>query len=347
MIESLLKGLVPERVRTYGRFESRPQVVDPLEAFAGVEQRLRRLRLKEWIGFTLIHPELYSSLVMQDAHYLASSEIYAFDRRRGELHEHASNARGGSPALPRELFGGECVYTRPGYELVYTFGAEHQTHRISFDIAASRRAPAMHGELTLDGAGRPPPLSVSSRLPGGAMYTHKRLYPASGSIHVGESRFVFDPARDLAILDEHRSFLPYQTRWLWGTFAHIGLDGPVGANFISRAGGAADPEESCVWTRHAVEPLDDVTFAPQSAGPRSAGPRSARSGSPWRVWSADGRLDVVFEPDGRKDVRHQLLVAAIDYFQLFGRYSGTLRSAGRTHTLQGVHGVCECMLARL
>jgi hypothetical protein len=148
---------------------------------------------------------------------------------------------------------------------------------------------------------------------------------------------MFDPARDLAVLDEHRSFLPYQTRWLWGTFAHIGLDGPVGANFISRAGGAADPEESCIWTPHATEPLDDVSFAPESAGLLSA----------WRMWSADGRLDVVFEPDGRKDVKHQLLLAAIDYFQLFGRYTGTLRSAERTHILPGVHGVCECMLARL
>jgi hypothetical protein len=151
VVEPLLNGLVSERVRTYGRFASRPRVVDPLRAFAGVEQRLRRLRLKEWIGFTLIHPELYSSLVIQDAHYLASSEIYTFDGRRGELHEHTSNARGGSPTLP-------------------------------------------------------PPLSVSSWLPGGAMYTHKRLYPASGSIRVGDSEFVFDPARDLAILDEHGRF---------------------------------------------------------------------------------------------------------------------------------------------
>ena len=337
MIEPLLNGLLPERVRTCGRFESRPQVVDPLEAFAGVERRLRRLRLKEWIGFTLIHPDLNCSLVMQDAHYLASSEIYTFDRRRDHLHEHASNARGGSPTLPRELFGSQCVYARPGYEVVYAFGAERGTHRISLDIAATRRGPAMHGELTLDGTGAPPPLSVSSRLPGGAIYTHKRLYPASGSIRVGDSEFVFNPARDLAILDEHRSFLPYQTRWLWGTFAHIGLDGPVGANFISRARGAAEPEESCIWAPHAAEPIDDVSFAPQSADPLS----------PWRVWSADGRLDVIFEPDGRKNVKHQLLIAAIDYFQLFGRYTGTLRSAERTHTLRGVHGVCECMLARL
>ena len=337
MIESQLTSLVSTRVRTYGRFESRPQVVNPLDAFEGVERRLRRLRLKEWLGFTLIHPELYSSLVIQDAHYLASSEIYAFERRRGELHQHASNSRGGSLPMPLELFGSECVYARPGYKVACAFGAERGTHRISLDIAASRRALAMRGELTLDGAGAPPPLSVSSRLPGGAMYTHKRIYPARGSIRVGDSEFVFDPARDLAILDEHRSFLPYRTRWLWGTFAHIGLDGPVGANFISRAGNAAEPEESCIWTPQGAEPLKDVSFAPQSADPLS----------PWHIWSDDGRLDVVFEPDGRKAVKHQLLLAAIDYFQLFGRYTGTLRSAERTHTLRGVHGVCECMLARL
>ncbi len=337
MIEPQLTSLVSERVRTYGRFESRPQAVNPLDAFVGAEQRLRRLRLKEWIGFTLIHPELYSSLVIQDAHYLASSEIYAFDHRRGELHQHASNTRGGSLAMPLELFGSESLYIRPDYKLAYAFGPEHGTHRISLDIAAARRAPAIRGELTLDGAGTSLPLSVSSRLSGGAMYTHKRIYPVSGAIRAGDSEFVFDASRDLAILDEHRSFLPYRTRWLWGTFAHIGLDGPVGANFISRAGGAAEPEESCIWTPHAVESLEDVSFAPQSADPLS----------PWHVWSADGRLDVVFEPDGRKDVKHQLLLAAIDYFQLFGRYTGTLRSAERSHTLRGVHGVCECMLARL
>jgi hypothetical protein len=188
VINPQLSNLLSERVRTYGHFDSRPQVVDPLGAFVGLEQRLRRLRLKEWIGFTLIHPELYSSLVMQDAHYLASSEIYTFDRRRrGQLHEHASNAWGGSVTMPLELLGSECVYARPGYQLVYAFGPELGTHRIALDIAASRRAPAIRGEL----------------------------------------------------------------------------------------------------------------------------------------------------------------LAAIDYFQLFGRYTGTLRSVERTHMLRGVHGVCECMLARL
>jgi hypothetical protein len=330
-------NLVSEGTRAFGRFKARPAVVNPLDEFGELEQRLRRLRLKEWIGFTLVHPDLYASLVVQDAQYLASSEIYAFDRRRGGLYEHASTARGGSVGLPRELVRSACVYSRPGYEIAYEFGSAGDTYQILINVAASKRSPTMQGELTLHAADASPPLSVSSRLPGGRMYTHKALYPVSGTLRVGDVEFVFDPSRDLAILDEHKSFLPRHTRWLWGTFGRIALDGIVGANFVSRPELAGEPGESCIWTPVDAEPLSDISFAPESADPLA----------PWHIWSADGRLDVVFEPEGRKQVKHQLVVAAIDYFQLFGRYSGELRGTERTYSLRDVHGVCECMLATL
>jgi hypothetical protein len=65
--------------------------------------------------------------------------------------------------------------------------------------------------------------------------------------------------------------------------------------------------------------------------------------SAWRVTSRDGRLDVTFEPEGRKDVKHQLGVFAIDYFQLFGRFRGAVGG----YPVGGVHGVCESFRARL
>lgn len=80
-------------------------------------------------------------------------------------------------------------------------------------------APPSRADLSLDGGSAPPPLSVSTRLPDGTMYTHKTAFPASGTLRVGGSEFSFDPTRDLAILDEHQSALPYQTRWVWGTYA--------------------------------------------------------------------------------------------------------------------------------
>ena len=333
-------SLVEGWARRYGRLEARPSVVNPLDEFTGLTRRLRGLRLKEWIGFTLLHPDWYSSLILQDAHYLASSEIYAYDRAAHVLHQHAATLRSSSLSMPAALLGSTYTVRRGGYAIAYAFAEADGEHRLTFDVAATPTAPAIAGELRLDAAHAGPPLSVSSRLPGrrARMYTHKALFPVGGVLRVGDKKILFDPERDLAILDEHRSLLPYRTNWLWGTFALPTPDGPVGANFVDRPEVPGEPEESCVWTPRACEPLADITFAPADPADPNA---------PWHITSADGRLEVTFTPEGRKQVKHQLGIFAIDYFQLFGRYTGTLRGGDTTHQITAVHGVCESMRARL
>jgi hypothetical protein len=332
--------------RHEGRFAARPTDVNPLDAYTGPRRAWRRLRLKEWVGFTLMHPDIYCSMIIQDAHYIASSEIYAYDRAAGVLHQHAANAGGGSPQLPARLYGGHCAFSKGGHSLRYDFDQPTGSHRIAIDIAATATAPAFSGELILNGTRASAPLSVSAGLAGGAMYTNKVIYPAGGVLRVGDREVVFDPARDLAILDEHRSFLPYRTSWVWGTFATQTPAGIVGANFAHRTQQPGTQEESCLWTpsRNAAaatpgraEPLADITFTPASDDPKAG----------WHIASADGRLDVTFEPEGRKDVKLQLGLFAMDYYQAFGRYRGVVRGADGTHEISGVHGVCETMKARL
>lgn len=159
--------LVEGGVRRYGRWAARPAAVDPLEEFPRLSRRLRSLRLKEWVGFTLVHPDWYSSLIIQDAHYLSSSEIYAYDRARRVLHQQAS-ASAGSIGLPAGLFGERVEYRRRGYRLSYDLATPGGgRHRLRFEIAGTAQAPSFEGELELDGREASPPLSVSSRLPGG------------------------------------------------------------------------------------------------------------------------------------------------------------------------------------
>ncbi|HSR83242.1 MAG TPA: DUF2804 family protein [Streptosporangiaceae bacterium] len=333
-----LGKLVEGDVRRYGRLSDRPATLNPLDEFGGLSRALHRLRLKEWVGFTLLHPDMYASLIMQDAQYLASSEIYAYLSARSALFQHAANARGGSLNLPAGLAGSHPAFDRRGYRLEYEFaGTSSGRHTLRFDIAATDKAPAFQGELELDAAKASAPLSVSSRLPGGRMYTHKAIYPAEGVIRVGDQKVAFEGARDLAILDEHKSLLPYRTTWLWGTFALRVAGGIAGANFADRPSIPGDEEESCIWTPGACDPLADIEFRQQGHG----------TGAPWQICSRDGRLDVIFEPEGRKQVRHQLGIFAVDYFQLFGHYRGTLRGADRTYEIHDVHGVCESMRARL
>lgn len=330
--------LVDGGTRRYGRFGARPANLNPLDEFSGLSRPLRRLRLKEWAGFTLVHPGWFSSLIMQDANYLASSEMYACERATGALYQHAATAGGGSLRMPATLPGSKPVFRKSGYRLEYEFSADGAPHRLRIDIAATAKAPAFRGELELHGDRASTPLSVSHKMPGGKLYTHKAVFPASGALRVGDAEIVFDPARDLAILDEHKSFLPYRTNWLWGTFAAQGTSGVTGANLCARPALPGEEEESCLWVPGACEPLADVTFTPSGTGTLQ----------PWHVVSADGRMDVTFTPEGRKGVRHQLGLFEIDYFQLYGTYRGTMRGLdGTGYTVDGTHGVLESMRARL
>jgi hypothetical protein len=279
-------------------------------------------------------------MILQDAGYLASAELYLANRATGAALGYAANATGGSLRLPADLFAGRVEFSRGGFGLEYLFARERGEHRITVDLAAHEGTPALVGELVLDAraGAASADLAVSARLPHGAMYTTKALFPVSGALRVGADEVDFDPARDVAILDEHRSRLPYRTWWTWGTFAWHDEDGLVGANLATRPSVAGQEEECGLWSPGTCEALADVTFA-QASG--------ADPLRPWAVTSRDGRVDVVFAPQGHKDVDVNLGVVAMRYRQRYGRYRGTIVTAGRRREVVDVPGVLEDMHARL
>ncbi|TFV46884.1 DUF2804 domain-containing protein [Blastococcus sp. TF02A-35] len=336
--------LVESGSRHYGWFDARPRDVNPVDEFRGLGRRWHDFRLKEWVGFTLVHPEVAGAMIIQEAKYLASSEFYVRDLGSQQLTEFAVNARGGFAQLPRVLLdGAHCEFTKPGYSLQYDFDDAGGSHRIRFEFAATEQSEAVSGDLVLDVRGASPALSMSARLPRRtSLYTHKRIFPASGHVTVGSRTYRFDPAKHLAVIDEHRSHLAYRTEWTWGTFATRLPEGIVGANFATRPQLPEEFEESGIWTPDAAEPLRGITFTPDPGDP------PADLTAPVTVVDADGRLDLVFTPEGHKAVRHQLVVAAIRYAQMYGRYFGTIRARdGREWAVDGVPGVLERMDARM
>lgn len=333
-----MDALVEGGTRLDGRLGERPERVNPLDLYAGSRRRLKALRLKQWVGFTLLGAEFASSLILQDAGYLASSEIYVRSLRTGRLTEHARNVRAGSLRLAERLYGSRPEISVPGYRIAYEWGAAGGDHRVEVGVAAAGDDAGIRMSLTLHGASASAPLSVSADLPGGAMYTHKLAFPVSGHVEAAGERFELDPARDLALLDEHRTFLPYRTSWTWGTFAQQLPAGIVGANFARRPVVAGTEEESALWVPGSCEPLSEITFDRSSDADLAT----------WRMTSADGRLEATFTPEGHKSVRHQLVLAEIDYHQWFGTYDGVVRSTdGTAYEVSGARGVCETMRARL
>ncbi|BBY53206.1 DUF2804 family protein [Mycobacterium koreense] len=331
--------LVGGGVRRYGRFAQRFRDTNPLDAYRGIARLWHRWRLKEWVGFTLIHPQLSGAMIMQDAKYLASSELFVRDRSTGGAAEKAVTLRGGGVTLPDELLhGGTCTVAKRGYLLRYDFDERAGTGTVQFDCAADASGPAISGTLTLHLREAAPALSISAKItPSIDYYTFKQPFPVQGTLTLGEHRYRFDPERDFAIIDENRSHFPYSTSWTWGTFATRAAGGIVGSSFVDRAEFSDADDESSNWVPGQVEPLAGIEFDCGFSDPAPPG----------RVRDRDGRLDVTFTPDWRKDVKVNLLAAAIDYTQLSGTYCGTVTSlAGETVRFDAVPGVLERMRTR-
>ncbi len=64
--------------------------------------------------------------------------------------------------------------------------------------------------------------------------------------------------------------------------------------------------------------------------------------SPWRIRSEDGRVDLVFQPEGQRAQTIDLMLIASRYVQPFGSFSGKLHGV----TLDGLAGVTEDHVAR-
>ncbi|MDR1427429.1 MAG: DUF2804 domain-containing protein [Bifidobacteriaceae bacterium] len=327
-------SVVENGQRHWGRFLRTPNCANPTQAFSGAKGAFESFRTKEWAGFTITHREFFSSMIIQDAKYLLSSEWYLYDIEHKTLAQHAANRPPGAVKLPSDLLHSRVDFAAKGYRIGYEL--DDRQIALSLDLADTTTGPRVSGEILLDVAGAGPPLVVSTRLPKGSMYTNKIIFPASGAVRVGDREYTLDPAVDFAILDEHKSHLPYRTTWTWGTFALPVNGGYAGANFAIRPSLPGQEEESCIWTPDAAEPLANVEFV------------EVHDNSPlrWEVRSADRRLDLAFSPIGHKRVDQQLVFAAIHYSQMYGTYSGTLRGANAIWELEGVHGVLEDMAMR-
>ena len=95
--------------------------------------------------------------------------------------------------------------------------------------------------------------------------------------------------------------------------------------------------ESAVW----------VDGPPCGAGPvHFEGDFSDRD-APWHIRSADGGLDLVFTPEGRRAQNIDLKLVASRYVQPFGTFRGHLTAAsGERIEVEGLPGVTEEHSAR-
>lgn len=313
-------------------------------------------RNKRWDYWAILAGDLVVSAVYADVDYLGLADIWWC--------ELSSGTQGGA-AVQRPLARGIHLPDRPGSEpLIVHSGnldmaiedAADGSTRISAtwverDGSAGRldaivELPARHESLNV----------VIPWNEKRFQYTSKhQARPARGVLESGGKLWEFtndpenDPENEQAnnpeklgeaksqawgVLDVGRGRWPYRTIWNWAGGAGLSEEGAViGLQFGGKwTIGTGSTENGVIVNGRLTKIGVELDWAYRWEDPMS----------PWHVTSPDGSVDAVLTPRFDKHTRVQAAVLATETHQVFGNWSGTIRSDdGTRHAFDGIQGFAE------
>ncbi len=183
------------------------------------------------------------------------------------------------------------------------------------------------------------PMSLCTRIGrNGWVYAHKVAgVPVTGRIRFEGAELDLATARSFGHHDFSAGYMRRETFWNWACLSGESADGrPVGLN-VSCGVNETSFTENCFWLDGRIHRLGLCHFEYDWDRPLE----------PWRVTSNDGRLDLTFESEGQHRERLDLGLAASDFKQIFGRFSGELRTEdGERIAIRAVRGFVEDQYAK-
>lgn len=269
----------------------------------------RKLHHKRWHYVGLGNAQLFIGVAIVDLGWACSAFAYLFDRRRRTLL--ADWSQDGLPALQAgvgdaPLTGADAWFRGPGARL----SLRHDSGDL-LRLHVATRGLRIEAELAL--AGMAPPLLAVGPVEGGLAHATQKTsaLPVRGWAEAEGRRFGLDGS--WAAVDASNGLLARDTAWRWAS-AHRG---DVGFNLQQ---GYFGSHENVLW-------LDGQ---PTAVGAARFEFDAARPLDPWRVRTDDGRVDLVFTPEGARKADKDFGFAASHYVQPVGTFAGTLRAGPGT-----------------
>ncbi|MET0339437.1 MAG: DUF2804 family protein [Polyangiales bacterium] len=301
----------------FGRFAAAPRHVNLHDArFCGLPRALRGLRLKRWQAMQVVSEALFVHLALFDARALTMLQVRIYDRASGTQIFHERLLRPAAFRVATQLDGTTTAYADRRSQLAFTNRVGDGRIEATWKVAARDASEALAGALTLDTRPATHQVACMPLVNGGAMYAHKGLFAAEGSVQVGARTFQLAPGDALALLDQQLGTYPYVMEWDWATAAARSPSGePLGFNLTRNQ--CREPErydECCAWRAGQVAALPPVAFTREQAR--------------WRIHDRAGRVDLTFSPRAAHAVKVNALLVESRYHGPLGTFTGHLEPEG-------------------
>ncbi len=293
-------------------------------------------RVKRWQRVLLVGPSHLVVATVLDGGAVAGGSLWVVDRATGEVRWDRSatglpglNARVGE----RPGAGARVSFAGPGFEL--RLERRSDRYQLDADLGAD-----LELEVLLDARGTPEPFALVAPLPEAGVRASQVGGPltVTGALTLRGERHPLDGG--LAVLDYGAGLFPRESAWRKVTAAGRLPGGRPVALHLAEGLEGVEPDDGG----------EDVLLL--GAGPTrlpavavQADPASASA--PWRLASADGSVDLTFQPAASHREARQLLLVSASLTQLCGTLTGRLPGPlGAPLEVEGLPAVAEDLSAR-
>lgn len=281
--------------------------------------------------------DLIFGCAMADTRYIGAVFVYVYDVKSGEMKTwDLKTPLSFGMTLTNTQDNGQSRFQKGDKRVVMDYtklddGTRCKSLRVEFgnELYIDARMPEPQGYQTLA-------LCIPSSINGWVYAQKTAALPVLGEVRSALGNYDLGEAECFGHTDYSAGFMRRETFWNWACFSGINNGEQVGLN-LSWGVNETGYTENCFWVGNQLHAMPQVQFTLDRDKPET----------PWKITSADGRVDLVFTPQGRYETQVNALLMATNFKQIFGQFNGRLLDCeGREHHISQVYGFVEDQYAK-
>ncbi len=303
--------------------------------------RLQGLQLREWQAFQLGNQDYFMLVAIYNAKKFALVQFICYDIVSGKKFKYEKKVPAWKLEVPNGLFDSTAYYNSRDMSLKASHDIDSSKLRLEIAIKGLGDLPDVKATFrALHDTERYEPTVVSLPFANNrGMYSHKCLMPMKGKLRIGKDKVKFDPDSSFLIIDDHKGYYPFPTRYDWITGAGHTQEGSlIGFNLTDNQ--VLDQErynENALWLDGRNHPLPPIKVS-----------RPKGLMETWVIKDAYGMVDLRFHPVVDTQVDINALLFKSKYSGPYGNYEGSLTdSDGNKISIDQLFGMGEKFYLRI
>lgn len=281
----------------------------------------------QFIGFT--SPDLIVGIAIVDLKFASNCFVYAYQPETKKFEEFsfiqplALNTK-----MSPKPNDGSASFSKGANKVTIKATQTPRLRSVNVELASGFKVDAV-----IDESANYDPLAVCARAGyTGWVFTQKATaLVCNGIVEWGNEKFDLEKIGSLASVDWSAGYMRRETAWNWGSLSCKLADGRrLGFNLAAGVNETGFTENG-LWLEGKLYKVDMVDFQFNRYHAEHA----------WTLRSNDGIINLHFEPAGQRKEKMNLILAASNFTQHFGRFFGDITLNGEVIHLDGVWGFTE------